>query len=110
MPKTIADLTAEELKETAREAARKVLAEAVSVASKIDDTKIALIGKDIAYIQKDILEIKTDIRTMGGQFVPRSEFEEFKKTDFGNVKKLIYGLVGLTLTAVVGAIMALIIK
>lgn len=63
-----------------------------------DDTKIALIGRDITYIVKDIAEIKAEIKAGNANALPRMEFETFKSTDFANIKRLVYGAVGLLLT------------
>ena len=64
-----------------------------------DDTRIALISKDISYIQKDVAEIKISMKELVGTYVTSAQFDEFKKTEFGNMKKIVFGAVGLILTA-----------
>ena len=63
-----------------------------------NETKFAIIAKDLEYIKVDIGEIKADIQ---GHFVTKEEYEP--------VKRIVYGLVGLVLTAVVGALVGLVI-
>lgn len=74
------------------------------------DTKIALIGNNIEYIQRDIQEIKTSIKEISGVYVTKQEFLDFKNSDFATVRKLVYGAVALILSAVVGGIMVLVIQ
>lgn len=64
-----------------------------------DDTRIALMAKDISYIQRDMSEIKITLKEITGVYITRAEFEEFKRTDFGNVKKIAFGTISLILTA-----------
>lgn len=59
---------------------------------------IEVIANDIAYIREDMHEIKA---TLKGSYVTKEEFEP--------IKKLVYGLVGLILVAVVGAVMGLVV-
>lgn len=56
----------------------------------------------LKYIQRDIEEIKGDIKDMKEDYITQAEFKP--------VKSLVYGLVSLTLTAVVGALLALVVK
>jgi len=44
-----------------------------------DDTKIALISKDIGYIQCDISEIKVSLKGLGGVFASKVELAEVAK-------------------------------
>ncbi len=62
-------------------------------------TQIALMAQDIGYIKRSVddLTVKVD-----HNYVTKEEFKP--------VKQLVYGLVALILTAVVGAIMALVIR
>lgn len=53
----------------------------------------------LEYIKRDVADIKT---RLDAQYVTVQEFEP--------VKKIVYGMVGLILVAVVGAIIALVIK
>ena len=64
-----------------------------------DQVKLAVIATDISYIKTDISEIKSLVQD---QYVTKSEFDP--------IKRIVYGLVGLTLTAVVGAIMTLVLR
>lgn len=59
---------------------------------------IEVIANDISYIRDDLTEIKSTLR---GSYVSKDEFEP--------IKKIVYGLVGLILVAVVGAVMGLVI-
>lgn len=60
---------------------------------------LEVIATDIKYIQKDILEIKGKLDK---DFVSQDQFQP--------VRNLVYGLVGLIMVAVIGALMALVIK
>ena len=44
-----------------------------------DQTKIELIGKDIAYIQKDIASINTSIKELAGVYITKIQFEDLSK-------------------------------
>lgn len=57
---------------------------------------------DIQYIKRDIAEIKQTIKEGKEDFVSRAEFAP--------IKQIVYGLVGLILTGVVGALLTLIIR
>lgn len=56
---------------------------------------LAVIQTDLGYMKRDISEIKATVTT---GYVSRAEYEP--------VKRLVYGLVGLMLTFVVGAILS----
>lgn len=64
-----------------------------------ENTQIALMAQDIVYIKKSVddLALKVD-----HNYITKDEFQP--------VKQLVYGLVGLILTAVIGAIMALVLR
>lgn len=64
-----------------------------------DEVSLAVIANDIAYIKKDIADIKD---TVSKNYITREEFDP--------IKKVVYGLVSLILIGVVGALMALIIN
>lgn len=53
---------------------------------------LAVLGSDVQYIKEDIRTIKTSLNQT---YVTKNEFEP--------IKKVVYGLVGIILTAVVGA-------
>ena len=60
---------------------------------------LRVIRNDIAYIRDDVKEIKA---TLNSNYITRDQFEP--------VKKIVYGLVGLILVAVVGALLALVVR
>jgi hypothetical protein len=62
-------------------------------------TKIALIQKDVEYIKEKVDGVDQKVST---HYVSREEFEP--------IKKIVYGLVGLILAAVVGALISLVLK
>lgn len=62
-------------------------------------TKIALIQQDISYMKDKLDGVDQKIST---HYVSREEFEP--------IKKIVYGMVGLILTAVVGALISLVLK
>ena len=59
----------------------------------------AVIANDIGYIKDDLKEIKNSLDSC---YLTKNEFEP--------VKKLVYGLVAVTMVAVIGALLALILK
>ncbi len=63
---------------------------------------LALIQADIARIKSDVSEMKHTVNDQLQMFLTKSEFE----AKFNPVRTLAYGLAGLLLTAVVGAIVA----
>lgn len=63
-----------------------------------DKVELAVIANDISRIKTDITEIK---ERLDEKYVTKDEFEP--------VKKLVYGIVGLILTAVIGALLGLVI-
>lgn len=64
-----------------------------------DKTSIALIAKDIEYIKTDVKDIKDKLES---HYVTNEEFDP--------IKKIVYGIVALVLTGVVGALLALVIR
>lgn len=105
---------AERLKELAKLEAARVVAEALTTKNALgaseDNTKIALINNNIGYIQRDITEIKTDIKGLAGNYLTKKEFEDFLSQDYANIKRLVYGAAGVILLAFLGAVASLIIK
>ena len=69
-----------------------------NMAKETNETKFAIIAKDLEFIRSDITDIKNDIQR---HFVTREEYEP--------VKRIVYGLVSLILTAVVVALIGLVI-
>ncbi len=64
-----------------------------------DETKLAVIATDISYIKTDVADIK---RNQSLNFVSKDEFEP--------IKRIVYGVVGLILVAVVGAVVSLVVR
>jgi hypothetical protein len=64
-------------------------------------TAAAVVATNIDWIKKDISEIKESLKSMSCDYVTQVEFRP--------IRSLIYGLVGLILVAVVGALLALVI-
>ena len=64
-----------------------------------DETSLAVIANDISYIKRDIIDIK---EKLNDDYVTKTEFEP--------IKKIVYGLVGLILVAVVTALVAGVLK
>lgn len=63
-----------------------------------DDIKLAILQTDMAYIKEKLNDI--DQKVSSG-YVSKEEFEP--------IKKIVYGVVSLILTAVIGAIVALVV-
>lgn len=69
------------------------------MAKQSDETKLAVMATELQYARNDITEIKDLLKT---GYVSKEEHEP--------VKKIVYGLVGVVLIAVVGALMALVVR
>ena len=63
------------------------------------ETSIALVQQDISYMKDKLDGVDQKIST---HYVSREEFEP--------IKKIVYGMVGLVLVAVVGALVSLVVK
>lgn len=63
------------------------------------EVKIAVIQNDVDYLKNRVDEIA---EKMDEKFVTQTEFDP--------IRKLVYGLVGLILTAVVGALIAMVVN
>jgi hypothetical protein len=61
--------------------------------------KIAEIGRDIVYIKDKLDNIEDQV---GSSYVTKEEFEP--------IKRVVYGVVGLILIAVMGGLVALVVK
>lgn len=70
-----------------------------STRTNMEDTQMAVMANDLGYVRKavDVLNEKID-----HNYVTKAEFEP--------IRKLVYGLVGLILIAVVGAVMTLVLR
>lgn len=64
-----------------------------------EDTQIAVMANDVVYI-KDAVKTLND----------KVDHNYVTKEEFRPVKQIVYGLVGLILVSVVGAVMALIVR
>ena len=65
-------------------------------------TAAAVIANDICHIKNTITEIKELIKKMEGEYVTKYEFDP--------IKKVVYGLVGAILLAVIGGVVAMVLK
>lgn len=63
------------------------------------ETQLALISQNVEHVDKKVMEVKHMLK---GSYIRREEFDP--------IKKLVYGLVSIILTGVVGALLALIIQ
>jgi hypothetical protein len=63
--------------------------------------KIAVVANDVEHIKKSVDRIEKRFDNLDSQYVEKSEFEP--------VKKVVYGVVALILTAVIGALVGLVI-
>lgn len=67
--------------------------------------KIALIQKDVGYMKDKFDEVKEQLNGMD----TRLSSHYITKEEFEPVKKIVYGLVGVILLAVVGAVVSLVL-
>lgn len=63
-----------------------------------DEIKLAVLQNDMAYVKNKLDSIDEKV---GSRYVSKEEFEP--------IKKIVYGLVGLILIAVVGALVSLVL-
>lgn len=64
-----------------------------------DDTKLAVISTKMEYVQTKLDQIDNKLNA---SYVSKDEFEP--------IKRIVYGMVGLILVAVVGALVSLVVK
>jgi ABC-type uncharacterized transport system ATPase subunit len=64
--------------------------------------RTGVIEATLEFIKRDIGEIKSAMKEIREDFITRAEFEP--------VKRIVYGMVTLILTAVVGALIALVVQ
>jgi hypothetical protein len=83
------------------------------------EATVARIDERTQNLEKSLTEIKDGFKWLKGElsshYVTKSEFEPVKnehvtKEAFEPVRKLVYGVVGVILTAVIVAIVALVVK
>lgn len=67
-------------------------------AKESQETRIALIAKDVSYMKEKLDEVDGKLNS---HYVTKEEFEP--------IKKVVYGLVGIILVAVVGAVVSLVL-
>lgn len=98
---TLAENKAKSLIDSAAKDAANLIETARINALKLADASpsIAILSTDISYIKRDVGEIKTKLEK---DYVTRDEFNP--------VKWLIFGLAGILLTGVIGAMLTLIIR
>lgn len=63
------------------------------------ETKIAVVQTDVTYLKE---KIDTIDKKLDAQYVTQDEFDP--------IRKLVYGIVGLILTAVVGALISIVVN
>lgn len=68
------------------------------MAPKTNSGKLDVIANDISYLKDDVREIKAQISS---NYVTKDQFEP--------VRRLVYGVVGIILTAVIVALVALVV-
>ena len=93
--------TATEAAVIAQRVAKEATKVAKEVVSKAEQTaeKVLLFSQTMEYIQKDIAEIKTKL-----------DQKYVTKEEFSTVKAIVYGMVGLILTAVIIAVVSIVLK
>ena len=64
-----------------------------------DRVKLAVMATNIEHIKSELGEIKDTLKNLSSNYVTKAEFEP--------VRKLVYGVVGLILVAVVGTVLAI---
>ena len=79
-----------------------------------DETKIALIGKDIGFINENIKEIKSTISNLSGMYVPTVIYQEEKKAQDLRISRLenssnLWRWLSPTLSAVLGSIITILV-
>lgn len=70
------------------------------------DTQLAVIQTDIQYIKNQVQSQGIQLSSIDGKV----STHYVTKEEFGPIKNLVYGLVGLILVAVVGGLLSLLLK
>jgi phage/plasmid primase-like uncharacterized protein len=97
--KVASDVVAQASKVAASTADRAAkVAEQVAKTASETASAVALIGLDIGYIKRDVVEIKEKL-----------EKNYVTKDEFAPIKSIVYGMVSVILLTVLGAIVALVI-
>lgn len=68
------------------------------MSNQSDETKLAVMQTDITYIKEKLNAVDTKVSS---HYVTKEEFEP--------IKRIVYGVVSLILTAVIGAVVALVV-
>lgn len=68
------------------------------------EVKIELIAKDISYIRDEVKEIKADVKSLTGIYITKDEFKSFIDGEFATVKRVVYGAIGIIITAFILAV------
>lgn len=66
-----------------------------------EETKMALIQSDVAYIKATLGKIERALEMIMGNYLSKVEFDLFKNGEWWTVKMLVYGTVGTVLAAVI---------
>lgn len=82
--------------------------------NQTDATKIALIGKDISFINENIKEIKETMNQLSGVYVPTTIYQEEKKAQNLRILRLesssnLWRWLSPTLSAIFGSIITILI-
>lgn len=76
-------------------------------------TEMKYLNKSIEKIDKGLEDLNTKMNQsndkLDGKYMSKEDFKTFVEGDFKNIRALVYGFVGLVLTAVVVAIVALVV-
>ncbi len=75
------------------------MAEKKIIIKEYSNTDVALLMQGIEFIKDDVRDIKIKLES---RYITREEFEP--------IKRAVYGVIGLILTAVVGGLLTLLIK
>jgi hypothetical protein len=69
-------------------------------------TQVALMKKDIEYIKKSVDDLSGGVKDVK----KNTETNFVTRAEFTPVRQIVYGMVGLLLTAVVGALISLVLR
>lgn len=74
--------------------------------SQSDETKLAVIANDIAYIRGEVKDIKDQFAS---SFMAKAE-GEILKARVSQLERIVYGMIGIILVGVLGSVMGLVLK
>jgi len=82
----------------------------------MENVTLETVAVDIGYIKEDVAEIKAKTSQLeahlNSTYITKQEFEDYKKlieTDLKPIRLIVYGLVTLILTAVIVAMISLVV-